>query len=74
MRVFCTPVRYSAKRNIPSEPQFVSNLSPYLNFGQLSAQRAAFEAKQRRSSAPEGVDAFIEELVVRRELADNFCQ
>jgi len=49
-----------------------SNLSPYLHFGQLSAQRAALEADN--AECPAGSkNAFLEELVVRRELSDNFC-
>lgn len=49
-----------------------SNLSPYLHFGHISAQRVASEAI--RSSAPEAdKSAFLEELIVRRELSDNFC-
>jgi deoxyribodipyrimidine photo-lyase len=49
-----------------------SGLSPYLHFGQLSPQRLAWMVS--RSALPaETKDAFLEELVVRRELADNFC-
>jgi deoxyribodipyrimidine photo-lyase len=65
-------------------PQALSGLSAYLHFGQLSAQRAALEAaKHCVSSSPAdddsggamnaAVDSFLEELVVRRELSDNFC-
>ena len=49
----------------------MSGLSPYLHFGQLSPQRAALEAA--RAKAGQAGDSFLEELVVRRELADNFC-
>ena len=49
-----------------------SQLSPYLHFGQLSAQRAALEVLRRGGPAPQ-TEAFLEELIVRRELADNFC-
>ena len=49
-----------------------SHLSPYFHFGQLAPQRVAYAAL--RSGAPEeDVESFIEELVIRRELADNFC-
>ncbi len=49
-----------------------SNLSPYLHFGQLSAQRAALAIAG--ASVPAAIkDAMLEELIVRRELADNFC-
>ncbi len=62
---------YDQKRNDPSQ-HGQSDLSPYLHFGQLSPQRVALEVM--RSSYDKTVkEAFIEELVVRRELADNFC-
>ncbi len=54
-----------------------SNLSPYLHFGQLSAQRLACAIS--RAGAGEGSsleaskEAYLEELVVRRELSDNYC-
>ncbi|XP_021736017.1 deoxyribodipyrimidine photo-lyase-like [Chenopodium quinoa] len=64
---------YATERNIPLKPKALSGLSPYLHFGQISAQRCAFEARNVRKVAPEAVDAFLEELIVRRELADNFC-
>ena len=63
--------RYDERRNDPNgEGQ--SGLSPYLHFGQISAQRVAFEVS-RADVADEAKEAFLEELVVRRELADNFC-
>jgi deoxyribodipyrimidine photo-lyase len=49
-----------------------SNLSPYLHFGQISAQRIALETYKRKHNI-ETKDAFLEELIVRRELSDNFC-
>jgi deoxyribodipyrimidine photo-lyase len=60
---------YDEKRNDPNA-EAISDLSPYLHYGQLSAQRLALEAV---AQAPEHSDSFIEELVVRKELADNFC-
>ncbi|MGW8162008.1 MAG: hypothetical protein ACWGN1_07155 [Desulfobulbales bacterium] len=63
--------RYPAERNNPClDGQ--SNLSPYFHFGQLSPQRAALEVLQA-DAPPEAKSAFLEELIVRRELADNFC-
>ncbi len=63
--------RYHTHRNDPNQ-QAVSGLSPYLHFGHISAQRIALEV--RRAEAPaEAIEAFLEELIVRRELADNFC-
>ena len=49
-----------------------SHLSPYLHFGQIAAARVALEVK-KAPLAPEAKEAFLEELIVRRELADNFC-
>jgi deoxyribodipyrimidine photo-lyase len=49
-----------------------SNLSPYLHFGQISAQRIALEV--HKSDVPyRDREAFLEELIVRRELSDNYC-
>jgi deoxyribodipyrimidine photo-lyase len=63
--------KYSEERNDPNK-NALSNLSPYLHFGQISAQRIALTVQQfyqKNISA----DAFLEELIVRRELSDNFC-
>ena len=44
-----------------------------LFIGQVSVQRAILRAREFRSRAKDSVEAFIEEAVIRRELADNFC-
>ena len=49
-----------------------SDLSPYLHFGHLSAQRVALAVNQA-SLSQEIKESFLEELIVRRELSDNFC-
>jgi len=49
-----------------------SGLSPYLHFGCISPQRVALEV-QRSGSSKAAKEAFLEELIVRRELSDNFC-
>ncbi|GAB4857000.1 DNA photolyase phr1 [Ancistrocladus abbreviatus] len=68
---------YATDRNNPLKPRALSGLSPYLHFGQISAQRCALEARSVQKLCPKAdkkaVDAFLEELIVRRELADNFC-
>jgi len=63
--------KYSQTRNDPNlDGQ--SGISPYLHFGHIAPQRAALLVKG--SKAPSGEkEAFLEELIVRRELADNFC-
>ncbi|RCK78980.1 MAG: Deoxyribodipyrimidine photolyase, type II [Candidatus Ozemobacter sibiricus] len=62
---------YALTRNDPCLDG-TSNLSPYLHFGHLAPQRAALAAGAARV-AEESRLAFLEELVVRRELSDNFC-
>ena len=62
---------YDLQRNDPAKDA-QSNLSPYLHFGQISAQRIAFEI-QESNKKMESCEAFLEELIVRRELSDNFC-
>jgi deoxyribodipyrimidine photo-lyase len=49
-----------------------SNLSPYLHFGQISAQRVALEIINQPIDET-SKNSFLEELIVRRELSDNFC-
>lgn len=61
---------YAVKRNDPTLDH-QSDLSPYLHFGQLSAQRIALEVIASRAPQVDK-DAYLEELIVRRELADNF--
>lgn len=62
---------YDIDRNNPVKDS-QSNLSPYFHFGQLSAQRAALNVE--RMDIPTGMkQGFLEELIVRRELSDNFC-
>ena len=63
--------RYEPHRNQPQTDD-VSHLSKALHFGHLSPVDAALRA---RAAAPDAanLDAFLEELVVRRELAVNFA-
>lgn len=62
---------YNTRRNEPSA-DFQSGLSPYLHYGQISSQRVALEIKKSIASE-EAKAAFLEELIVRKELSDNFC-
>jgi len=62
---------YQEGRNDPTEDA-QSNLSPYLHFGHISAQRIALEV-MGHDADKESREAFLEELIVRRELSDNFC-
>jgi deoxyribodipyrimidine photo-lyase len=63
--------KYDRKKNDPSQDG-QSHLSPYLHLGQISAQRVAIETKRAKSSVKNRA-AFLEELIVRRELSDNYC-
>ncbi len=62
---------YDTDRNDPNK-KAVSDLSPYLHFGHISAQRIALEVMNTDGNK-EARKSFLEELIVRRELADNFC-
>ena len=62
-------VRYDTDRNDPNQDA-LSNLSPYLHFGQISPIEIAHVVKS--TGAAEAADVFCEELIVRRELSMNF--
>jgi deoxyribodipyrimidine photo-lyase len=55
-------------RNDPTMDS-LSHMSPYLHFGQISPLFIALRALETRSP---GTEAFLEELIVRRELSMNF--
>jgi len=62
---------YSRDRNDPTKDG-ISGLSTYLHFGQISAQKIAIEVMETDVSDA-SKESFLEELIVRRELSDNFC-
>lgn len=62
---------YAANKNDPNN-DVTSNLSPYLHCGFISAQRIAIEIFKSKATR-KNKEAYLEELVVRKELADNFC-
>ena len=63
---------YAEARNRP-EFDGTSRLSPYLHFGQIGPHTVALAV--RNSDAPRtDREAFLEELIVRRELAINFVR
>ncbi len=63
---------YSNHRNNPCL-NGQSGLSPYLHFGQLSAQRLALQVTSIKTTNAQSKEEFLEELIVRKELADNYC-
>ncbi|XP_034469213.1 deoxyribodipyrimidine photo-lyase isoform X1 [Hippoglossus hippoglossus] len=63
---------FENKRNDPNVSA-LSQLSPWIRFGHISAQRVALQVQSSGQKAGQTVASFIEELVVRRELTDNYC-
>ena len=62
---------YPERRNHP-EDAGTSQLSPYLHFGHIGPVKVA-RAVEESGAPAEARAAFLEQLVVRRELAVNFC-
>lgn len=60
--------RYAELRNDPTL-NYLSQPSPYLHFGQISPLYIALKVKRSEGL---GLEAFLEELIVRRELSMNF--
>jgi deoxyribodipyrimidine photo-lyase len=62
---------YADRRNDPAL-DIQSNMSPYLHFGQISPVYIALRVKQAKGKSIEAKEAYLEELIVRRELSINF--
>lgn len=73
---------YSASRNNPIlDAQ--SQLSPYLHFGQISSLEVVLAVQsyiknvrkdaQANNLIRSSADSFLEEIIIRKELSDNFC-
>jgi deoxyribodipyrimidine photo-lyase len=65
--------RYKDNRNQPQN-DYVSHMSPYLHFGQISPLYLALPIWRHRSSHQADAETYFEELVVRRELSMNFVE
>lgn len=63
---------FDVDRNDPNK-NALSNLSPWYHFGQISVQRCINEIRKYGPKFSEAVKSYMEEAIVRRELADNFC-
>ncbi len=63
---------YDAHRNRP-ETDDVSYMSMYLHFGQVSPLWLALQLEAATDKPADDRDAYIEELLVRRELSLNYC-
>jgi deoxyribodipyrimidine photo-lyase len=64
--------RYEENRGHP-ETDDVSHMSQYLHFGQISPVWLALQVRGTQYGKKADREAYLEELVVRRELAQNFC-
>ncbi|MBN2627409.1 MAG: deoxyribodipyrimidine photo-lyase [Spirochaetales bacterium] len=62
---------YGEDRNNPTVDG-QTGLSPYLHFGQIAPQTVAWEGA-RRGGITSLKGGFLDEVIVRRELSDNFC-
>ncbi|WAI01755.1 deoxyribodipyrimidine photo-lyase [Methanogenium organophilum] len=62
--------RYATGRNDPNA-DVLSCMSPYLHFGQISPLEVALRVRGHRGNG-ENAAAYLEELIVRRELSMNF--
>ncbi len=65
--------RYANLSNQPSE-NATSGLSPYLHFGHISSLEVALAVQDYARKHKLIADDFLEELIVRRELAFNFAR
>jgi deoxyribodipyrimidine photo-lyase len=65
--------RYARHRNEPTA-HATSELSPYLHFGHISALEVALSVKDYADRHKLIADEFLEQLIVRRELAFNFAR
>ncbi len=62
---------YATGRRAPAA-MHGSGLSPYLHFGQISPVEIALRVRKASSGSEQDRAAYLEELIVRRELAVNF--
>lgn len=65
--------RYAKDRNEPAA-HATSDLSPYLHFGHISALEVALTARGYAAEHKLIADEYLEELIVRRELAFNYAR
>jgi deoxyribodipyrimidine photo-lyase len=65
--------RYAKARNEPSE-HATSHMSPYLHFGQISSLEIALATQEYAREHKLIASEYLEELIVRRELAFNYVR
>ena len=62
---------YSKNGNQP-QTNDISHMSPYLHFGQISPLYLALKIQKEGGNLMEPAQAYLEQLIIRRELAFNF--
>jgi deoxyribodipyrimidine photo-lyase len=65
-------LQYYAERRSDPSLDIQSHMSPYLHFGQVSPVEIALEVQRAPKPSRKNKDAYLEELLVRRELAVNY--
>ena len=65
--------RYARDKNEPSA-HATSDLSPYLHYGHISSLEVALAVREHAGRHKLIADEFLEQLIVRRELACNFVR
>ncbi|MGD2166215.1 MAG: deoxyribodipyrimidine photo-lyase, partial [Anaerolineae bacterium] len=63
---------YADGRSDPGE-DWLSHMSPYLHFGHISPLEIALRVRRAEQVGQDNKDAYLEELIVRRELSMNLC-
>jgi deoxyribodipyrimidine photo-lyase len=64
--------RYDDMRNQP-QTDYTSCMSPYLHYGMISPVTLALSVMEKRGGRDPQAESYVEELVVRRGLSQNFC-
>jgi deoxyribodipyrimidine photo-lyase len=67
-------LRLYAKLNREPSANVTSSLSPYLHFGHISSLEVALAVREYAAEHKLIADEFLEQLIVRRELAFNFAR
>ena len=66
-------LKYYDQHSNQPQTNDISHMSPYLHFGQISPLQLALKISRVSDSLQTVRDAYIEQLIVRRELAMNFA-
>lgn len=64
--------RYDEMRNQP-QTDYTSCMSPYLHYGMISPVTVALLVLEQGGKSDPQAESYVEELVVRRGLSQNFC-